>query len=134
MATHDPDLEQLLERAAQGDQAARGRLLTQYQARLRQLIALRLDRRLAARIDPSDVLQEALAEAVAKLPDYLRDRPLPFYPWLRQLTLDRLVELYRHHVRTRRRSVTREERRAPPLSEESVLELAGRTDIEVVTP
>jgi RNA polymerase sigma-70 factor (ECF subfamily) len=126
MATHDPDLEQLLERAAQGDQAARGQLLTHYQARLRQLIALRLDRRLAARIDPSDVLQEALAEAVAKLPDYLRDRPLPFYPWLRQLTLDRLVELYRQHVRTRRRSVTREERRAPPLSDESLLELAGR--------
>jgi RNA polymerase sigma-70 factor (ECF subfamily) len=115
-----------VDRAALGYQAARGQLLTHYQARLRQLIALRLDRRLAARIDPSDVLQEALAEAVAKLPDYLRDRPLPFYPWLRQLTLDRLVELYRQHVRTRRRSVTREERRAPPLSDESLLELAGR--------
>ena len=52
------------------------------------MVAVRLDRRLAARVDPSDVVQEALADAAPRpLDDYLRDRPLPFYPWLRQARL-----------------------------------------------
>jgi RNA polymerase sigma-70 factor (ECF subfamily) len=124
MATREPDSEQLLQRTAQGDQAARQQLLVRHQARLLRLIGLRLDRRLAARIDPSDVLQEALLEAVRRLPDYLLQRPLPFYPWLRQLALDRLADLHRLHVRTQRRSVGREERLV--LDEQSALELANR--------
>ena len=31
--------------------------------RLRQMVTVRLDRRLAARVDPSDIVQEALADA-----------------------------------------------------------------------
>ena len=56
-----------------------------YRDRLRRLVAVRLDPRLAARADASDVVQEALADAARKLDGYLRDRPIPFYPWLRQL-------------------------------------------------
>ena len=43
----------------------------------------RMDRRLTARLDPSDVVQEALADGVRDLPDYLTTRPMAFYPWLR---------------------------------------------------
>lgn len=82
-ASPDPDTEQLLHQAAEGDQAARGRLLERHRQRLERMIALRMDRRLAARVDPADVLQETMAEAVQRLPRYLRDRPIPFYPWLR---------------------------------------------------
>jgi RNA polymerase sigma-70 factor (ECF subfamily) len=123
---HDPDTDLLLRQAAQGDEAARDRLLERFRPRLRRLIALRLDRRLAARLDPSDVVQETLAEAAEKLAGYLRERPLPFYPWLRGLALDRLVELYRWHVRSRKRSVRREERALPPLPDDSALELVQR--------
>jgi RNA polymerase sigma-70 factor (ECF subfamily) len=42
------------------------------------MVAVRFDRRLAARIDPSDVVQESRLDAVQRLPDYLRERPLPF--------------------------------------------------------
>jgi RNA polymerase sigma-70 factor (ECF subfamily) len=124
-APQDPDIEQLLERAGQGDAEARQQLLVRHQKRLRQMIALRMDRRLAARIDPDDVVQETLAEAVRQLSDYLQRRPLPFYPWLRQLAWERLVALHRRHVRAQRRSVLREERR-PALPDESALELAER--------
>src|SRR5262245_15592899 len=102
------DTEHLLERAAAGDGAARAQLLQRHRRRLRRMVAVRFDPRLAARVDPSDVVQEALAEAAATLDGYLRERPLPFYPWLRQLAQRRLLDLHRRHVQARRRSVTRE--------------------------
>src|ERR1700757_2715447 len=86
-----------------------GELLDRHRDRLRRMVAVRLDPRLAAGVDPSDVVQEALAKADAKLDRYLRERPLPFYPWLRQLAQERLIDLHRRHVQARRRSVTREE-------------------------
>jgi RNA polymerase sigma-70 factor (ECF subfamily) len=105
----DGDTERLLTRAAAGDAAARDMLLTRHRQRLRRAVARRLDPRLAARLDPSDVVQEALADADRKLAAYLRDRPLPFYPWLRRLALERLLHLHRRHVRAGKRSVTRED-------------------------
>ncbi len=121
----EPDTEQLLASAAQGDQVALGQLFERHQQRLRHMIALRLDHRLQARLDPSDVLQETLAEAAQRLADFVRRRPLPFYPWLRQLAWERLVQLHRRHVRAIKRSVRREQADLP-LSDESVLALADR--------
>ena len=92
-----PDTEQLLARAA-SDPAARSELLARHRARLERMVGFHLDRRLAARVDPSDVVQDALVVANARLSDYLRTRPLPFYPWLRQFAADRLVELRRTHL------------------------------------
>jgi RNA polymerase sigma-70 factor (ECF subfamily) len=110
MAADQADTEELLDRAGRGDDEARQRLLTRHRDRLRQMITVRLDRRLAARLDPSDIVQEALADAAGGLDDYLRDRPVPFYPWLRRFAWERLVELNRRHLQARRRSVAREER------------------------
>ncbi len=121
MAT--PDTEQLLAQAAHGDAAARSQLLQRHRARLKRMVAIRADPRLAARVDPSDMVQEALAEANARLDAYLRERPLPFYPWLRQIAQERLIDLHRRHVRARRRSVTREEAGLP---DRSALALAER--------
>jgi len=80
------------------------------------------------------VVQEALAEAAQKLSDYLRRRPLPFYPWLRQLALERLIGLHRLHIRAQKRSVVREEAGALPLTDESALELADRLMETAGTP
>lgn len=80
-----PDAEQLIEQASRGDVGARQLLLSSQRDRLRRMVAVSFDRRLAARADPSDVVQEALADAARKLDDYLRERPLPFFPWLRRL-------------------------------------------------
>jgi RNA polymerase sigma-70 factor (ECF subfamily) len=126
MAPAIPDTGQLIEQASQGDLAARQQLLVRHRERLRRMVRVRMDRRLAARVDPSDVVQEALAEAAGKLSDYLRRRPLPFYPWLRRLTWERLVKLHRRHIRARSRSVIREDPGRLALPDESVLELARR--------
>src|SRR5438105_15692238 len=116
------DTEHLLERVAAGDCAARDQLLRRHRHRLGRMVAVRFDPRLAARVDPSDVVQETLAEAAANLDRYLQDRPLPFYPWLRQLAQRRLIDLHRRHVQARRRSVTRE----VGLPDHSALALADR--------
>jgi RNA polymerase sigma-70 factor (ECF subfamily) len=121
-----PDTDQLLDRANHGDGTARQQLLTRHRQRLRKMIALRLDRRLAARVDPSDVVQEALAEADRKLADYLRDRPLPFYPWLRQIAAERLAKLHHRHLHAGKRNARREEPGVLNLPDESALQLAGR--------
>ena len=128
-----PDTDHLLERATAGDGAARDQLLQRYRRRLRRLVAVRFDPRLAARVDPSDVVQETLAEAAANLDRYLRERPLPFYPWLRQLAQRRLIDLHRRHVQARRRSVTRE---VGPLGlpDHSALALADRLFARISSP
>jgi RNA polymerase sigma-70 factor (ECF subfamily) len=120
------DTDWLVEQARKGDAEARRGLLERHRPRLRRMVSLRLDPRLAARIDPSDVVQEALAVAYPRLDEYLRDPPLPFYPWLRQIAWDCLLQLHRRHVAASRRSVTREEAWQPGLSSESVLQLSRR--------
>src|SRR5205814_1688332 len=94
----------------------------------------RLDRRLAARVDASDVVQEVLAEASRKFDRYLRERPLPFFPWLRSLAEEHLVALHRRHVRTCGRSVLREEPGLLNLPDESAAELAARLVTSATSP
>jgi RNA polymerase sigma-70 factor, ECF subfamily len=126
MTAQDGTTLDLLDRAAEGDVAARAELLTRHRGRLRQMVAVHLDRRVAARVDPSDVVQDALLDAAQELPEYLVRRPIPFYPWLRQLAWERLVELHRRHIQAQRRSVQREEPRGFSLPHESALDLADR--------
>jgi RNA polymerase sigma-70 factor (ECF subfamily) len=83
-----------------------------------------MDSRLAARLDPSDVVQDALGEAHRRLAEYAALRPIPFYPWLRRIAWDRLLQMHRHHVHAKRRAVNRED--PLPLSGESELLLAER--------
>src|SRR6516164_4385342 len=110
MADDDASVNDLLDRAAHGDAAARDRLLGRHRGRLRQMVAVRMDRRLAPRLDPSDVVQDTLADAARRLPNYLRDRPMPFYAWLFRLAADRLARTHRDHVVSSVRGIGREQR------------------------
>ncbi|MEZ6151953.1 MAG: sigma-70 family RNA polymerase sigma factor [Pirellulaceae bacterium] len=108
MSYSDPDTDQLLDLATGGDEIAIESLFQRHRSRLRQMAAVRLDPRLLQRVDPSDIVQETLIDAYRRLPEYLRDRPLPFYPWLRGIAFNRLIDLHRRHIRSMRRSVTLE--------------------------
>ena len=100
----DPgETDRLLREAARGDQAALRSLLERHRERLRRMVALRMDSRLLARVDASDVVQEALLDAARRLAEYERERPLPFYPWLHRLTAQRLAIFHREHHRGSRR-------------------------------
>ena len=98
----------LLPRALAGDAAALGRLFEQHRGRLRQMVRLRLDRRLYGRLDPSDVLQEAYLDLARRLPEYAANPALPFYLWLRSLTGQRLIDLHRRHLGAKMRDAGQE--------------------------
>ena len=132
--TEDAVTEQLLQRAGEGDRSALDRLLDGQRPRLRRMVAFRLDPRLSARLDASDVVQESLAEAADKIVDYCHRRPLPFYPWLRQIAWQRLVHQHERHLWTAKRSVNRERENHWPLSEPSAMELAQQLQAHASRP
>jgi RNA polymerase sigma-70 factor (ECF subfamily) len=108
MTENTSEIVRLLERAAESDTEAWGELLARHRERLRRMVALRLDQRLQARIDASDVIQDAFVDASQQLGDYVRDPVMPFYLWLRFLTGIRLAKLHRHHLGTQMREIGRE--------------------------
>src|SRR5215831_16698540 len=92
--------DDLLRRAKAGDAAALGALYAHYRERLRQMVRLRLDRRLAGRLDPAAVLEEASRDFAPRFPEYAANPGVPFYLWLRSLTGAKLVDLHRRHLGT----------------------------------
>ena len=99
----------LIERARTGDQSVYPELLDAYRSRLRRMIAARMDNRLARRVDASDVVQDALIVAMRRLPKFLVEQPMGFYPWLRRIALNCLVDVFRRHFLAKNRSVVNEQ-------------------------
>ena len=102
-------IDQLIERAADGSDSAARALLESQRSRLSRMVRLRMDDRVVGRFDASDVVQETLLEAHHRLPEYLRSCKIPFYPWLRHLAWERLVQLHRKHIAAQKRSVIHEQ-------------------------
>ena len=127
--------QNLLANARQGDRAAVNRLLERHRISLKKLIQLRLDRKIARRVDASDVVQDVLMEANTRLQDYLADPRMPFHLWLRQLAQDRMIDVYRRHRGAQRRSLDREQSiTAPQFSDQSGLDLMGQLADHELTP
>src|SRR5580692_9683160 len=105
---HASDDERLIGCAAEGDRTALAELFGRYRPRLRQMVRLRLDRRLQGRVDPSDVLQEAYLDVAGQLPHYLRKREMAFFLWLRLVAGQRLLRIHREHLGAAIRDAGRE--------------------------
>ncbi len=114
------ETEHLLQRARAGERQAVESLLGRHRAYLQRLIEVRLDPKLRARVDASDVVQETQIEALRRMDHYLAEPALPFRLWLRQIAYDRLLMLRRRHVQAARRTVERD----VPLPDPSSLLLA----------
>jgi RNA polymerase sigma-70 factor (ECF subfamily) len=96
----EPDLDAILVKVVEGNRSARDELFAACRPRIWRMVQARYRRKNRAHDDPSDIVQEALRVAARRLDNYLRDRPMPFYPWLYVLTRDQL------HRRTRQRVPT----------------------------
>jgi RNA polymerase sigma-70 factor, ECF subfamily len=98
MSGEDVEIDDLLCRARAGDPRALADLFDRYKSRLQHMVRLRLDRRLAGRLDASDVLQEAYLEADRRFAEYVRDPSIPVFLWLRLLVGQKLTDLHRRHL------------------------------------
>ena len=127
--------QELLAEAGRGQPDAVNRLLERHRAALRKLIQLRLDRKIARRVDASDVVQDVLLEANERLQEYLANPCMPFHLWLRHLAKDRMIDMHRRHRGAQRRSLDRERSLAgPQFGDQSSFDLAGQLAASELTP
>jgi RNA polymerase sigma-70 factor (ECF subfamily) len=102
------ETSELLARAKAGNLQALNEIFARHRDRLRRMVDIRLDRRLVARVDPSDVIQDAYLDVARRLEEYLRDPKLPLLLWLRFIVGERLLKLHRQHLGVQARDAGRE--------------------------
>ncbi len=108
MERDSTDSADLVGRAGAGDREALNALLVRHRERLRRMVEIRLDTRLQARLDASDVIQEAFVEVAERLEEYTHNPKLPLFLWIRLVVGERLARLHRHHLGTQMRDASRE--------------------------
>jgi RNA polymerase sigma-70 factor, ECF subfamily len=133
MSDQTQQTKALLDRAATGDESARRDLLERYRDFLRRMVAARLDRRLAARLDPSDIVQETLADASQQLDKYLGNPTVTFFGWLRMLAGNHIQIAHRQHLFAQRRTIHRESR-TPGFTDESAAVLVRQSVANDTSP
>jgi RNA polymerase sigma-70 factor (ECF subfamily) len=127
--------QELLADIGHGKADAVNQLLERHRTALRKLVQLRLDRKIARRVDASDVVQDVLLEANERLKEYLADPRMPFHLWLRHLAKDRMIDMYRRHRGAQRRSLDRERSlAAPQFGDQSSFDLASQLQASELTP
>jgi RNA polymerase sigma-70 factor (ECF subfamily) len=124
----------LLQQAGTGDAQAVNELLERHRVGLRRMIEMRMDRRMARRVDASDVVQDVFLEASGRMADYLARPDLPFHVWLRQLAQDRIIDLHRRN-HAQRRDMDREQgMHQPRFGDQSSLDMAAQIQDDQLTP
>jgi RNA polymerase sigma-70 factor (ECF subfamily) len=89
--------EELLERAQAGDLEAQGRLLDLYRNYLRILARTQIDTALRVRLDPSDLVQETLLEALRDFRQFAGSTERELLAWLRKILVRNLADQVKHH-------------------------------------
>lgn len=100
--------ERLLHFARGGDTERMGKLLQLYRNYLQLLAETELDRKLRARISPSDIVQDTMLEAHRDLHQFRGQSEAEFIGWLRQILVNNLAEAIERHVLAEKRDVRRD--------------------------
>lgn len=112
MTTPDSTAETAAAALRSGGQQALAAEFTRQRERLLRMVQWRLDPRLAGRVDPDDILQEAFLDASARLPNYLAQPSVTPFLWLRGIVGQTMINVYRRHLGTDMRDADREQRRS----------------------
>jgi RNA polymerase sigma-70 factor (ECF subfamily) len=127
-------VDALDERLRQGDPRALADLVERERERLLRTVRLRLDPRLARRLSPEDVLQEAFLAARTRISHYAGDGFKSPYTWLRTVLLQTMIDLHRHHCGAQKRDAGREIAVAPGANGASTRMLAAEISGTMPTP
>jgi RNA polymerase sigma-70 factor (ECF subfamily) len=100
--------DSLIERARDGEQTARERLLESFRNYLRLLAYTGMGETLKDKADPSDLVQETLLKAHASFRDFRGRNEAELAGWLRQILARNLIDLGRRYHGTEARQVARE--------------------------
>lgn len=109
----DPVLAETGEEPSGGQSSAErafAKRFTEHRQRLKQMLRFRMDPRLRSRADVSDILQEAYIDAFRRIDHYASKPQMSFYVWLRQVTMQRLIDVHRQHLLADKRDVRNEVR------------------------
>jgi RNA polymerase sigma-70 factor (ECF subfamily) len=98
-----PDAEQLMKLARQGDPDALGLLWEHYRGYLRLLARLQIYRRLQGKADASDMVQETFLQANLGFDDFEGQSEGQLLQWLRKILASRLAGLVRRYYQTQQR-------------------------------
>lgn len=105
-STANTDL--LLSQALAGSHECFGRLLHVYRNYLKLLVIGQLERKLLARVSPSDVVQETFLEASRDFTQFRGSSSKEFWAWLRKILVNNLHRVVEQHVLAQKRDVRRE--------------------------
>jgi RNA polymerase sigma-70 factor (ECF subfamily) len=119
MALPRPPTEELLRHARDGDVAARGLVLEAYRSYLTLLARVQLGRRLQAKVDPSDLVQEAFLEAYRDFAQFQGQTEPELLAWLRRVLATSLADQVRRYRGTQRRDPRLERQLAAELDRSS---------------
>jgi RNA polymerase sigma-70 factor, ECF subfamily len=101
-------VQQVLQKAQNGDSHCLGELLGVYRGYLLGIAVARLDPRVRARCNPSDIVQETMLEAFRDFHQFRGGLEREFLAWIRQILANNLARAVQTHVLTEKRDLRRE--------------------------
>jgi RNA polymerase sigma-70 factor (ECF subfamily) len=105
MAPKEPECEELIARARQGEETALGLLLERYRSYLTLLARMQIGRRLQGKAEPGDLVQDAFLEAARHFGQFRGVTEPELAAWLRQILVSQLALLLRRYYGTQARDV-----------------------------
>ena len=102
------DSHEILTKAKQGDEAAKGELLNRFRPYLNVIAQRHLDERLQSRMDYADVVQITFLEATRDFHHFRGDTVESLLAWLRNILRNNVSTAHQHHLAAQKRSARKE--------------------------
>jgi RNA polymerase sigma-70 factor (ECF subfamily) len=98
----EPTSDPVRIRLREGGASALADLWGEQVPKLERIVQFRMDPHVRARIDPADVLQEAFLQVARRIQEYIDGVAVSWFVWLRQRTMQTLIDMQRAHLSDKR--------------------------------
>lgn len=108
MSAEPSQLADWLALARKGDEPARNRLFEACRSFVAVVARVQLNRRLHAKVDPSDLVQQSMLEAHNGFSDFQGRTPQDWLAWLKQIVQHNAIDMDKHYRGAGRRDIRKE--------------------------